>query len=93
MMMSLKQSKLSSFTQILYFKSSKTTNLPLEAAAAMVCGAQRNFASAASKMSVSDRLRMMVEKNEELASKVRHSKQNLGITQKKAGGVAHPLDE
>ncbi len=97
MMMSFKQSKLTSTTlQVLYYKSSKTSNLPLEGAAALCGGSSMRFfstaaAAATKKMSVSERLRLMVEQTESMASKVRQTKQTQGIH--KAGGASHPRDE
>ena len=97
MMMSFKQSKLSSAVQVLYYKSSKTSNLP--ANTLLFAKTQIRFFAIAqtppsnSQMSVSERLRLMVERQEDMAARVRTTKQTQGIAAKKASGVAHPTDD
>lgn len=93
MMMSLKQSQLSAVLPVLYYKSSKTSNLPLLNQCTRTFATAQAAAAPNRQVSVSERLRLMVEKQEQMAAKVRVTKQTMGISLARAGGAAHPLDE
>lgn len=57
----------------------------------VAAAANKNFSTAPKKVSVSERLRLMVDRQEDMASKVRTTKKTMGVP--RAGSPPRSLDE